>query len=171
MYMIVYKYACLYNWYRFYTLLYKHVYYSAKFATDMEFLREVYWDGVIKPHSLSHDSYFCDKYNDTLVQPFPTPRNSLYEHVGQVSFISINVVYTMYLLVCFNKIVCLYHFWLYIFLYSYIINYYIYLGIWLSGTTVYRGNSKEYKRKSMYYYNQEEEVVVVVVIILGSLRK
>lgn len=54
------------------------------YACDMIFLKEYYWDTIIKSNSLSHDSFNCKKFPNTLIKPFPTQRNILNEHIGQV---------------------------------------------------------------------------------------
>ena len=48
---------------------------------DLRFLEESVWPDI-EHKQISHDSYCCDRYSNT--HPFPTRRNKVYQHVGQV---------------------------------------------------------------------------------------
>ncbi|MCL4416425.1 MAG: hypothetical protein M1365_06990 [Actinobacteria bacterium] len=51
------------------------------YSADLHFLADIIWPEV-KYKQLAHDSYCCDRFPNT--KPFPTKRNMLYQHVGQV---------------------------------------------------------------------------------------
>lgn len=52
-----------------------------EYMDDLRFLEDAVWPDI-EHKQLSHDSYCCDRYSNT--HPFPTQRNKVYQHVGQV---------------------------------------------------------------------------------------
>ena len=51
------------------------------YMDDLRFLEKAVWPDI-ENQQMSHDSYCCDRFKNT--KPFPTRRNKLYQHVGQV---------------------------------------------------------------------------------------
>lgn len=51
------------------------------YMDDLRFLEKAVWPDI-ENQQISHDSYCCDRFKNT--KPFPTRRNKLYQHVGQV---------------------------------------------------------------------------------------
>lgn len=52
-----------------------------EYMADLHFLEQRVWPDV-KDIQVSHDSYCCDRFPNTM--PFPTKRPYTYDHVGQV---------------------------------------------------------------------------------------
>ena len=51
------------------------------FNSDQLFLKELVWPHV-RPYTLGHASFHCDKFKGAETRPFPVKRDGIYDFVG-----------------------------------------------------------------------------------------